>query len=182
MMAEALSPSSLAVDVAVRCPLWTGAVDEAGALCKTAARACYRANYPRRASGAAEVSIVLADDAFVRGLNREYRGRDKATNVLSFPASPADGPDGTPPSSQAPRMLGDVVLAFETVAAEAAAQGKTLTDHLCHLVVHGMLHLLGYDHQQEKAAEKMEAFEIEILAGLDIADPYGDDVLADAGN
>ena len=174
MMAE-----ELVVDVAVRCPLWTDGVKEADALCRTAALACYRAT----ASGPAEVSIVLADDGLIRDLNREYRGRDKATNVLSFPS---EGSKEPPVSSGAPRMLGDVIVAHETVAAEAVAQGKTLGDHLSHLVVHGMLHLLGYDHEQDTVAEKMEALEVKILAGLDIADPYGHssegDVLADAGN
>ncbi len=156
----------LEVDVAVRCPLWTDNLKAADALCQAAARACYPACDP------AEVSLVLADDAFVRDLNREYRGQDKATNVLSFASDSANespvfsgGPGG-------PRMLGDIIVAFETVFAEASAQGKTLADHLCHLVVHGMLHLLGYDHEQDPAAEKMEALEVKILATLEIADPY----------
>jgi len=156
----------LEVDVTVRCPLWTYNLKAAGALCQTAARASYPASDP------AEVSIVLADDAFVKDLNREYRGQDKATNVLSFAS---DNANESPVSSGAlggPRMLGDVIVAFETVSAEAAAQGKTLADHLCHLVVHGVLHLLGYDHEQDWAAEKMEALEIKILTGLEIADPY----------
>lgn len=169
MMAEVPPASFLEVDVAVRCRRWTDTVKGAKALCQTAALACY----PAVASGPAEVSIVLADDVFVQDLNRQYRGRDKATNVLSFPATPGDGEHEPPVLSAAPRMLGDVILAFETIAAEAAEQDKTLADHLCHLVVHGMLHLLGYDHEQDEAADKMEALEIRILSGLDIDDPYG---------
>ena len=166
---------ALEVDIAIRCRLWTDWDKQADAYCRNAALACYQA----AASGPAEVSIVLADDAFVRDLNRQHRGRDKATNVLSFAS---DNSNELPASSGAPRMLGDVIVAHETVAAEAAAEGKTMADHLCHLVVHGMLHLLGYDHDQGPVAEKMEALEVKILAGLDIADPYGDDVPADAGN
>ncbi|MDA0305332.1 MAG: rRNA maturation RNase YbeY [Proteobacteria bacterium] len=156
----------LEVDVTVRCPFWTDNLKAADALCQTAARASYPASDP------AEVSIVLADDAFVRNLNREYRGQDKATNVLSFAADSANESPVSSGALGAPRLLGDVIVAFETVSAEAAAQGKTLADHLCHLVVHGMLHLLGYDHEQDPAAEKMEALEVKILATLEIADPY----------
>jgi probable rRNA maturation factor len=112
---------------------------------------------------AAELSIVLADDTAIRRLNREYRGKDRATNVLSFPA---------PVTGAGIRMLGDIVIAFETVAAEAADQGKLLHDHLRHLVVHGVLHLLGFDHETEADAQRMESLEVMILAALGVADPY----------
>jgi probable rRNA maturation factor len=112
---------------------------------------------------AAELSIVLADDTAIRRLNREYRGKDRATNVLSFPA---------PATVAGIRMLGDIVIAFETVAAEAADEGKGLSDHVRHLVVHGVLHLLGFDHETDADAERMEALEIGILAALGVADPY----------
>ena len=110
------------------------------------------------APAAGGVCLVLADDALQRRLNREFRGRDKSTNVLSFDGAPA--------------ALGDVVLALETIAAEAEAQGKPLADHVAHLVVHGVLHLLGYDHETQGQARSMERLEIEILAGLGIGDPY----------
>lgn len=117
----------------------------------------------------AEVSLVLADDAMVRDLNRDWRGKDKPTNVLSFPA------EDDFPMPKAPRLLGDIVLAQETVAREALEQCKSFDHHLSHLVLHGLLHLLGYDHMEEREAEEMEALEIELLAAMDIPDPYGDD-------
>nr|WP_245593605.1 rRNA maturation RNase YbeY [Azospirillum halopraeferens] len=122
--------------------------------------------------GPAELSVVLADDALVHRLNREYRGKDKPTNVLSFALTEAEGPD---PDPAAPTLLGDVVLARETVEREAAAQGKSAADHLVHLVVHGTLHLLGYDHEEDAQAEAMERLEVTVLAGLGIADPYASD-------
>jgi len=112
-----------------------------------------------------EVSVVLADDAAVRILNRTWRGIDKPTNVLSFPAPATGGPG-------APRVLGDVVIAYETVRREAAAEGKPFEHHLAHLVVHGFLHLLGYDHETESDAETMERLECTILEGLEVNDPY----------
>ncbi len=116
--------------------------------------------------GAAELSVVFSDDARVRELNAAWRGKDKPTNVLSFPASGAPRFGGHPP------MLGDVVLAFETVSAEARLEGKPLEHHIIHLVLHGLLHLLGYDHEQEGEAEEMEAIERRALARLAIPDPY----------
>jgi probable rRNA maturation factor len=113
---------------------------------------------------ACEISILLSDDASIRTLNRTWRGKDTATNVLSFPA--AD------PDQDGPRLLGDVVLAFETIAREAAAEGKPVEDHLSHLAVHGVLHLLGFDHERDEDAEAMEARERTILARLGISDPY----------
>jgi probable rRNA maturation factor len=115
----------------------------------------------------AEIAVLLADDAHVQAVNKEWRGLDKPTNVLSFPAVLPDR-IGTSP------ILGDLILAFETCAREAEQDGKTLRDHAVHLVVHGVLHLLGYDHLDEVEAEEMEALEIEVLAGLGIPDPYRD--------
>jgi probable rRNA maturation factor len=115
---------------------------------------------------AAELSLLLTDDAHVRVLNRQWRGQDKPTNVLSFPS--AD--DGDEPGP----LLGDVVVAHETTAREAAAEGKSFDDHLAHLLVHGLLHLFGFDHETDEEAEEMEALETEILVGLGISDPYAD--------
>ena len=134
------------------------------------ARRAARAALTRQARGlkAAELSLVLAGDARVRALNKAWRRIDKPTNVLAFPADDAvaAGP-GAPP-----RQLGDVILAYETVAAEARAQGKTLAAHASHLIVHGVLHLLGFDHASRAEATDMEAAEVAILAGLGIGDPY----------
>jgi probable rRNA maturation factor len=119
-------------------------------------------------SSAAELSVLLADDAFVQSLNRKFRGKDKPTNVLSFPnASTPAGALYDEPSS-----LGDIALAYETVKAEAKTQCKSFDDHLAHLVVHGVLHLLGYDHMDDKDAEKLEIRERELLRLFGIADPY----------
>lgn len=116
---------------------------------------------------AAELSLLLTDDAHVRVLNRDWRGQDKPTNVLSFPAADEDDEEPGP-------LLGDVAVARETTAREAAEEGKTFDDHFAHLLVHGLLHLFGYDHLEDDEAEEMEALETEILAGLGIADPYAD--------
>ena len=112
-----------------------------------------------------QASIVLADDPLLRSFNRTYRGKDVPTNVLSFPFQARPGGDGA-------AYLGDVVLAAETVAREAADQGSSLRDHFQHLVIHGVLHLLGFDHETDAEAEVMERIEIEVLAGFGIADPY----------
>ena len=112
-----------------------------------------------------EISLLLADDVRLQELNRTYRGKDAPTNVLSFPAPRQQG--------RGPRFLGDIAMAYETLLREAREQDKTLADHASHLMVHGVLHLLGYDHMNERDAEAMEALERTILAGIGIADPYG---------
>lgn len=122
----------------------------------------------------AEISILLSDDAGIRALNRRYRGIDRPTNVLAFPS----GDDGFsdiepfPGSGQPVHALGDIVLAFETVTAEAADQGKEFGDHMAHLVIHGVLHLLGHDHERDDDAKVMEALEVGTLADLGISNPY----------
>ncbi len=118
----------------------------------------------------AELCVVLADDPFVQTLNKTYRGKDKPTNVLSFPTGAM--PVAAGPEPMHSPLLGDIVLAIETIAREADEQGKSFPDHLSHLVVHGVLHLLGHDHEVDAEAEEMEALERDILEDLDIADPY----------
>ncbi|AWV06639.1 rRNA maturation RNase YbeY [Marilutibacter maris] len=118
----------------------------------------------------ADLAIRLVDAREGRSLNRHYRGRDYATNVLSFPA---EIPEGLPKNVKFP-LLGDLVVCAPVVAREAREQGKPLAAHYAHMTVHGALHLLGWDHEDEREAECMENLEREILASLGIADPYGD--------
>jgi probable rRNA maturation factor len=114
---------------------------------------------------AGAVSVLIEDDAAIRELNRRWRGIDKPTNVLSFPAAAT--------ASIAPKHLGDIAISYETTIREADAEARPFAHHLAHLAVHGFLHLLGYDHQSDAAAEEMEALERKILARLEIPDPYG---------
>ena len=114
---------------------------------------------------------MLTDDAGIRTLNSNWRGIDKPTNVLSFPALQPTGPSGP---DDAPRMLGDIAIAYETTRQEADDEQKPFDHHLSHLAVHGFLHLIGYDHENDDDAEAMETLEQEILAQLGIPDPYAD--------
>ena len=118
------------------------------------------------AVGNTEVSLVLTDDAHIRELNAAWRGKDKPTNVLSFPANPPGNGRHLPP------LLGDIVIAGETVAREAALENKPFDHHLTHLIVHGLLHLVGHDHEEDAEAEVMEGIERRALARLAISDPY----------
>ncbi len=159
----------LEVDVSVSCGGWKSLLPAPGEIALAAARAAFRAAWPppaRIPPGTAEASVLLADDGLVEALNRDYRGKDGATNVLSF-----SGLDEGGLGVGAPVLLGDIVVAFETAAAEADAEGMSLADHLCHLVVHGMLHLLGYGHGNEAEAAHMERLESQVLASLGAADP-----------
>jgi probable rRNA maturation factor len=121
--------------------------------------------------GGAELAIMLTDDSTIRALNRDWRGLDKPTNVLSFPVQP---PTAASKTGDAPRMLGDIAIAYETLRREADHEGKPFNHHLTHLAIHGFLHLIGYDHEDDADAEVMEAREAEILARLGIPDPYAD--------
>jgi len=121
--------------------------------------------------GNAEVAIMLTDDAGVRTLNRNWRGIDKATNVLSFPALQPSRPRAP---GDAPRMLGDIAIAYETTRREADDEQKSFEHHLSHLAVHGFLHLIGYDHENDAEAATMEEAEREILSQLGIPDPYAE--------
>lgn len=161
--------ASVAIEVIAESAEWLTAVPGAERVCERAAAAAFGAVRPK--TKGAEASVILSDDARVRRLNNAYRGRDEPTDVLSFPIA---GEGGTVLSStpSQPVLLGDIVIAFETTASGAAAWDKPLSDHLSHLVVHGMLHLCGYDHLAEAEAREMERLETRILAGLGVSDPY----------
>ena len=122
--------------------------------------------------GEAELAVMLTDDAGIRTLNLNWRGVDKATNVLSFPALQPSRPSAA--DDDAPRMLGDIAIAYQTMRKEADEEQKPFEHHLSHLAVHGFLHLIGYDHDKDDDAEAMEALEQEILAQLGIPNPYAD--------
>jgi probable rRNA maturation factor len=162
----------LLIDVLVQSPRWK-ARPRAGALVRRAIRAAANAT----STTPAELAIVLTDDSGIRALNREWRRLDAPTNVLSFPAANAVGPRLRAAAARRrapPRLLGDIVIAYETVAREAAAERKPFDHHLVHLAVHGFLHLLGHDHARERDAAKMERLEAAVLAQLGISDPYAE--------
>ncbi|MCE4222627.1 rRNA maturation RNase YbeY [Methylobacterium sp. C25] len=156
------------IDVAIEDERWQAAVPDLEALVEQAVTAGLSA-LPDSHVGHVSVSVMLADDATVQDLNKTWRGKDKPTNVLSFPAADQPVPPGEP------EPLGDVVLAYDTVLRESTEQSKPLSHHLAHLLVHGTLHLLGQDHETGEAeADAMEAIEVAALATLGIPDPYAD--------
>lgn len=150
-----------AVEIDVQSPLWDA---QPGA--ESAVRAAVAAAAAHSTSGG-EVSILLTDDSAVRELNREWRGIDKATNVLSFPA-----PETM--SKGAAGILGDIVIAYETLARESTDEDRDFLHHLTHLTVHGYLHLVGYDHQDDAQATDMEALESKIMTHMQLPDPWQD--------
>jgi probable rRNA maturation factor len=151
--------SFVAIDVVVDSELWSAHPD-AEAIVQRAIAAAALAT--QTGGGAA---VLLTDDAAIRQMNAQWRGKDKPTNVLSFPADE---------SAVAPGEvhLGDIALAYETIAAESASENKAFADHLAHLAVHGYLHLIGFDHETDAEAAEMEKLETRILADLGISDPY----------
>ncbi|MBI1981162.1 MAG: rRNA maturation RNase YbeY [Methylocystis sp.] len=158
------------IDVNVAAPGWRRVAN-----LENLAKECVRQSLA--ASGAAlapncEVSVTFCDDEAIRALNAKWRGKDQPTNVLSFP---------TPGALERKPLLGDVIVAYETVAREAAEQGKLLRAHAAHMVAHGFLHLIGYDHETAAAAERMEALERKIATALGFPDPYADDADGPAG-
>ncbi|MFZ1815491.1 MAG: rRNA maturation RNase YbeY [Rhizobiaceae bacterium] len=154
------------IDIAVNCPGWPDPAhleDLTGKAVSAAIRAA-RLKMPRHC----ELSMVFCSDAEIRDVNKQWRGQDKATNVLSFPAQDIK------PGGKAGAMLGDIVLALETIQAESALEGKPFDHHLTHLVVHGFLHLFGYDHMDEQEALVMEGHESAAMMLLGLDDPYAE--------
>ena len=158
----------VSLDISVPSSLWRGLPRARAIGRETVAAAALETG--GIASEGMAVSLCLANDAALRALNLRWRGIDKPTNVLSFPSAMAGGPgDST--------MLGDIALAYETLACEAENLGVPLADHYRHLIAHGFLHLIGYDHETDAEAERMEALETKILARLGAADPYARELI-----
>jgi probable rRNA maturation factor len=162
--ASSAPPPQIRITISRQSRAWQNA-RAAASIVRTAIRAA--ASNVGHSSGT-EVSVALVSDEKIRALNASWRSVDRATNVLSFPAAHPGG-----------GFLGDIALAYETIAAEAGSEARAFEAHLAHLAVHGFLHLIGYDHEAGPEAERMEALETSILAGLGIADPYAPTV---AGN
>jgi probable rRNA maturation factor len=162
---------TLAIDIAIEAEAWSRLADPEALI-----RRCVDAAADATAldvSGEVELSVLLCDDAAIRALNRDWRGMDKPTNVLSFPAG--DVPAG-------PRLLGDIAVAIETTAREAEAEGKPFEAHVAHLIIHGFLHLLDHDHEDAAEAEAMETLETTILGRLGLPDPYAGSDPVEAAN
>lgn len=158
----------LQIDVAIQDPAWEEMAAIETLVLGTVRTAMQMAVKPKIAEDKdLEISIVLANDDLIHVLNREYRGKDKPTNILTFAALDAEEPQGTDMIN-----LGDVVLSYQTIEREAKEQGRFLQDHVTHLVVHGVLHLLGYDHHDDDEANNMESLEIRILEKLGVQNPY----------
>jgi probable rRNA maturation factor len=152
-------PSSRSIEIVIASPQWKTVPSVRAAL-----RRAITAAWPVELKDA-ELTVLLTDDQTIHALNRQWRGHDKPTNVLSFPGHASA-------HKQAPVHLGDIVIAYDVTACEAFAEGKPLLHHLTHLAVHGFLHLVGYDHESHDEAETMENLERRILAQLGIPDPY----------
>jgi probable rRNA maturation factor len=157
-------PEAHPIDIDIKEPLWEEAVDDIEACVTAMAQSLYQ--YMGLSASVIELSVVLADDAFVQDLNKQYRHKDKPTNVLSFPATEDifEVDDFL--------LLGDVVISYQIIEREAVEQSKSFKAHMVHMLVHGLLHLLGYDHQEEDQAQEMEKLEIEFLKTQGYENPY----------
>ena len=153
------------VDLEIEADGWLSVLPDARAVVETGIGAALAA---AGFAGSADIAVLLCDDAEMRKLNKTYRHKDRPTNVLSFPAP------GSMRITGVFDHLGDIAMGLETCLAEAADQGKSLKNHVLHLSVHGALHLLGYDHEDDAGARTMEALERDILRGLGVADPYAE--------
>ena len=157
--------TEMEIGITIRHAAWRTALPDARRMTRTAALAALASTTE---PGANELAVVLADDALLRSLNADYRGVDKATNVLAF----AYGETAPSPAPFESNALGDVIISLERTADEANNSGRSLGEHLSHLVIHGVLHLLGYDHANARDAKTMEDLEIQALAGIGISNPY----------
>lgn len=157
--------SDLKVDILVESPLWERNSGISRSVMRAAMAAGAHPEVGPAIRAGDEVCVTLIDDEAIAALNRRWRGKNAPTNVLSFPAPPGS-------VMRRPRYLGDIALAFETIDREVKTQEKPFEDHVAHLVVHGLLHLLGYDHLSEGEARRMEALETRILVSIGVADPY----------
>ena len=166
-ISEASLTPQVLVEVLRQEPNWNGEVSDQ-ALVGAAEAAFVQSG---RVSGAAELALLLCDDDEIRKLNKAWRGKDEPTNVLSFPL-------GAPPGKTGPQPLGDVALAYQTVASEALDRNVSIGQHAVHLVVHGVLHLMGYDHMCDADAREMESLEAQVLAGLGLPNPHASHVIA----
>ena len=160
--------SSPQIDIQKQSPLWN-----AQPLAEETVRDAVTAAASTLSTADSEVSIVLTDDSAMAVLNRDWRGIDKPTNVLSFPVPSHKGGDS-------PRLLGDIVIAYETLVRECGDQHRQFLHHLAHLTVHGFLHLVGYDHETDSQAEEMEGLESKIMMHMKMPDPYNVHDLGDA--
>jgi probable rRNA maturation factor len=160
MPASTRQVSAPAIDVQVASKLW-----DAEPRAEQTVRDAIAAAAKGFSTASSEVSVLLTDDAAIRTLNRNWRGIDKPTNVLSFPATAS-------PAASGVKMLGDIVIAYETLARESAGENRAFVHHLAHLTIHGFLHLIGHDHQNDDDAAEMEGLESKIMASLKLPDPY----------
>jgi probable rRNA maturation factor len=158
--APKLRMSAPSIDIRIDSPQWEGQP-----LAERTVRDAIAAAAAALATTDGEVSVVLTNDAEIKKLNRDWRGVDEPTNVLSFPAPKTKSTGGA-------KLLGDIVVAYETLTRECDAQGKVFLHHLSHLTVHGFLHLIGYDHQNDSDAEEMEGLESKIMSAMKLPDPY----------
>ena len=162
---EPSSPETdVAIDISIECVGWSAVVKDPDECCRSAARSALAV--ATALPDLPALSVLLGDDEAIAALNSQFRGKAGPTNVLSFPAGDAY-PDGVV-------MLGDIAVARETVEREAASAGISVADHLSHMIVHGTLHLLGFDHQSDAQAEEMESLEVKVLSGMGIANPYAE--------
>lgn len=162
------TPPEFITDIIIKDTRWNSAIDNCEHFASTLSKAVFK---HLRITNSTEISVLFTSDAAIQILNRDYRGKDKPTNVLSFAQNEdCDDPLFSIPGE--PKHIGDIILAYETIHREAEEQNKSLENHLSHMIIHGTLHLLGYDHEDDEEANIMQDLEIKILSGQGIKNPY----------